>query len=84
MQPQTEHHVPVKGGLPCNDRQKKKATNSDSFSSFHQRNENILCHLNQNGETSRQLKKNYGILPVFPFQRPSYNMCLEGGYLRFL
>ena len=50
MQRQTEHHVSVKGGLPCNDRRKKKATNSDSFPSFHQRNENILCHLNQNGE----------------------------------
>ena len=70
MQRQTEHQVLVKGDLPCNNRQKKKVTNSDSFPAFHQRNENILCHLNQNGENKLPTEERLWHITCSPLPPP--------------
>ena len=82
MQRQTEHHAPVKGGLPCNDRQNIMLQLKEVFHATTDRRKNLQIltlpphsiketktfFATSTGmvKTSCQLKKDYGILPLVP------------------
>ncbi len=59
-----EHHVPGKGGLPCNHRQKKKAINSDSSPHSIKEKKTFFATSTRMVKTSLPLKKDYGRLPL--------------------